>query len=404
MPRSTSILSYRTLVAVVFAAIAVTVVACSGSGTIPSSSPATLSNRQHAHGGSKTQYTFSFQTVDHTQGGSDSRITGIDQRSAEIVGLNGTSTDNYSSWTAQTPYPSSTGYRAFRSKNYPYAGSTYMAAIYNGFYQSGTVFSPPPSQYLDCTACGVVFYSKGQGTGYNNPNCGSVPCQWTFIQDPNEGSGNCAATEVLGMAYYNLLVGFYKTGASSCGTQAFEEYYDGSGEYFGDFSVPHADSDSTRATGMNEEGNVVGTAKFNGNDEGWYYQEATYCTGLMAPQAKATYPLAVNWENEVVGYYLDAKQQTHGFLLLNPAAPPANQVWQTIDEPDASNYTVVSDINTHRYLTGWYQDAYGHNHGFVATCTNCNLKDSSRRVRDATERPATKRQNCTVGNLVWRRR
>jgi probable HAF family extracellular repeat protein len=141
---------------------------------------------------------------------------------------------------------------------------------------------------------------------------------------------------------------------------------------FVDFQVPGADPNTTQATAVNEKGQTVGTAGFSGVPLGWYYDDTSYSTKLSMPGSTGTYPMGINWEGQVVGYYTDYQQNTHGFLLLNPGAPPSEQTWETIDEPNASNYTVVSHINTHRYITGWYKDSNGHLHGFVGTCVGSN--------------------------------
>jgi hypothetical protein len=82
--------------------------------------------------------------------------------------------------------------------------------------------------------------------------------------------------------------------------------------------------------------------------------------------------MGVNWQGQVVGYYTDYQQNTHGFLLLNPAAAPSQQIWQIIDEPLANGYTVVSSMITHHSITGWYKDSNGHLNGFVGTCIGSN--------------------------------
>lgn len=303
-----------------------------------------------------------------------------------ILGTTGSTRSTYNSLVAHTPSPSGGGYREFRPRSYPHAGGTYMSAMSSAFYQGGTVFSPPPNRHLQCTTCGVTYYGKGSGTGYGDgDHCGSTPCQWTFVQDPSEGTGRCAVTEVLGMAYSNSVVGYYRTGGHDCGTQAFEAYLSPSGQSFADFNVPGADPYTTRATSLNEKGDAVGTALFDGVTKGWYYVDASYCTRLAAPKSTATYFLGINWEDQIVGYYVDRSQVTHGFILLNPAS--SGRVWETVDAPAADNYTVVSDINTHHYITGWYRALHGRMRGFVGTCTNCEKGQDERRGGDPQAAP-----------------
>jgi hypothetical protein len=402
--------SRQNFAALAFAAIAVTIAACSGNGTTPSSSSSLLPTVKSNHTATPPPYTYTFQPVDNTLGGQDSRVTAINEKASTVLGLNGTTPNTYDSWSAHTPLPSSTSFREFRTKDYPGAGGTYMAAMTSDFYQAGTVFAPPPSGGLACTACGVIHFNKGSGINYGS-GCGSSACEWTFFADPNEGAGNCAATNVLGMSGRNVVVGYYLQGSNSCGTQAFEGYFDTSGaEYFADFDVPGADPNTTQATGVNEEGNAVGTASFKGRPQGWFYIDATYCTGLQAPDSSATYPLSINWEDQVAGYYFDNNQHAHGFLLLNPSAMRSKQVWETVDDPAANGYTVVSDINTHHYITGWYQDKYSTLHGFVGTCTSSICTGAGPRGHEGRSAPVGAGKSkgsgpcITSSSLKWRKR
>ncbi len=394
------------MAAIAFAAIAVGVGACSSNGT-SSSSNAVIPSAAAGHS-TPPPYTFTFAPVDYVQGGNSTRVTAIDERSSIVTGVSGNGPNTYSGWTAHTPLPLSTGFREFKTHNFPSASGTYLAAMSSGFYQAGTVFSPPPSSGLSCNACGVIHDNQGSGNGYNGGWCGTNRCEWTFFVDPNQGTGNCAVTEVTGLSDQSLVVGYYEQGASNCGTQAFEAYYTQSGEYYADFSVPGADANTTEATGMNEEGEAVGIAQFNGHLAGWYYRAAEYCTDIAAPNATATYPMGVNWQDQVVGYYIDGSQNTHGFMLMNPDAPRSNQIWETVDDPLASNFTMVSHINTHHTITGWYKDTYGTLHGFVGTCTstNCNTGGSLKKHKRGSGPHGTSgSSNCIPsGSVIWKRR
>lgn len=380
------------LAAVTFAAVAVTIAACSSNGTIGSPTQM-IPNAKNDPTSSPTPYAYTFASIDHSQGSNTdgTRITGIDQKAGVITGVTGTVPNAYGSWVAHSPSPSATGYQIFRARTYPGAGGTYVSALSNAFNQAGTVFSPPPSSNLACTTCGFTYYNKGHGTGYSGNRCASGPCQWTFIEDPNEGTGSCAVTDVSGLDGSSIVVGYYLTGSYSCGSQAFEGYLNSNGtESFADFDVPGADANTSQATGINEKGNVVGTAQFGGVTEGWYYVNSTYYTGIKFPGASATYPLGLNWEDEVVGYYEDSKQIPHGFILFDPKAPASYQTWETVDVPQAEG-SVVSDINTHHYITGWYADASGDIDGFVGTCTNCPKKHKKHGDRSGSN-PASARQ------------
>ena len=83
-------------------------------------------------------------------------------------------------------------------------------------------------------------------------------------------------------------------------------------------------------------------------------------------KATATIANSLNWQDQVVGQYQDANGNIHGFLLDNPTSGGGAQHWQSIDEPNAAGATVVTGINNHKEITGWYVDKNGHVNGFIA--------------------------------------
>jgi hypothetical protein len=377
--------SRRNLTALTLAAIAIAVAACSGSGTTTSTNPP-LARRA----GASVPYTWNFETVDNTsQGKNNSRITGINNVEW-IVGLNGTDHADYSSWTSVPATTSGYNYESFKlGNNYPTASAdgTYISAITNEAedYEAGTEFVTPSSGPLTCKICAIVYdaygNASGGGTGYGAPGgCGnaSQTCTWTLLQDSNEGRDSCAVTEGEGIGDPEILVGYYETGSSSCGTQAFESYYSyATGETFVNFNVPGAGAHTTEATGTNGEGDVVGTAQLAGSSliTGWYYIDAQYCTGLSFPKSNVnTYPLGLNWQDQIVGYYEGSDSVPHGFLLTDPTDAQNSQNWEEVTFTNSTggtppnNNTVVTGINTHHTITGWYTDSSGDYHGFVGIC------------------------------------
>jgi hypothetical protein len=123
--------------------------------------------------------------------------------------------------------------------------------------------------------------------------------------------------------------------------------------------------ESAEATGINLRGDIVGTKKGqDGETEGWLLRGSAYAE-FSYPGSSKTEALAVNYEEQVVGYYVDSNGM-HGFVLTNPENP-SQQFWQSIDEPNAAGVTVVTSINVHHTITGWYVDASGNTNGFVAT-------------------------------------
>lgn len=386
-------LSRRNVAAIIFIAVAIAVSACSGNGNATSSNQELPRSPGNGSSTPTPAPIWTFLTVDNAAGG-NSRITGINNATTpHAIGLNGTTHADYHSWTVHAPY---TSFDLGNNYPSPNANGTYISAIAdsNANYEAGTVFSPPPNSMLNCTTCGITYYGPGSGTSYGGPagtGCGYTACMWTFIQDPSEGSGSCAVTAALGLGDSQIVVGYYETGNSNCGYQAFEShYFPSTGESFVDFNVPNAAPNTTEATAVNGLGDVTGIATFGSSTEGWFYADGLYCTGLMVPGAAYTYPLGINWSDDIVGYYQDTNTppQVHGFMLYRPSSP-TNLVWvNPIDEPNAyqSAYTVVSGASNHRTITGWYKDQSSKLHGFIATCLSDCGKSPSQSERKLGER------------------
>ncbi|HYL27745.1 MAG TPA: hypothetical protein VEW74_07905, partial [Candidatus Nitrosotalea sp.] len=77
-----------------------------------------------------------------------------------------------------------------------------------------------------------------------------------------------------------------------------------------------------------------------------------------------TEALAVNWQDQIVGSYIDSLGATHAFVLTNPLNQPN---WQSVDEPKALGLTVLTSIQDHDYMVGYYLDGSGKINGFLAT-------------------------------------
>jgi hypothetical protein len=77
------------------------------------------------------------------------------------------------------------------------------------------------------------------------------------------------------------------------------------------------------------------------------------------PGALDTLILGLNNEGTVVGKYISAQEQGHGFIY-------SAGVYKTIDDPDGVGNTLVNGINNLGTVVGFYTDAKGNTDGFVA--------------------------------------
>ncbi|MGC2405066.1 MAG: hypothetical protein WA431_01485 [Candidatus Cybelea sp.] len=245
-------------------------------------------------------------------------------------------------------------------RNYS-SGVTYMSSV-EGNYQAGTIFNLTTAP--GCTGggtCGFIYHDN-------------TAQPWTLLKDPKE-NGQCPVTEVTGLADSQIVVGYYEVNkASGCQNRPFEAYAQGSGETYADFSVPGTWV-SAEATGVNESNDTIGTmTAASGATTGWYYSDAYYCIGIQYPYATNTYPMGINWQDQVVGYYTDYMGFAHGFVLNNPVQWSSPSQWQAVSYPPTiiEPNTILSNISDHHWISGWYKDANGHDNGFIGECTNCS--------------------------------
>jgi hypothetical protein len=303
-----------------------------------------------------SQYTFLPVDYPTSPPASPNVVTGINQ-DGSIVGVfgNGCGGNNpYNSWMSTDKGPPWTH---FQLDNYSSAAGTYLASLDSNEQENG--------------AAGWVCSPNGRaGTwGAIRP---TLSGSWYLV--PPSGTGPNAVTQILGLNDWVTGVGFFKDGAGVahpfavncpnlvCGTSASSYFSPGL-------------SSSARAVSMNTKGDVVGVMTVGSTTEGWYYVDGGYYT-FQIPQGSGTntVPYGINWQDEIVGTYVDGYGVTHGFVLGD--GTKGGKGFTTFDEPNArSSTTILTDINDHECISGSYQDTSGTQHGFVAMPTNlifCN--------------------------------
>jgi uncharacterized membrane protein len=280
-------------------------------------------------GPSPTPYNWNFVTVNDPSSSTSSRVLGIDDL-GQVVG-------NFGSGTPSDPshgFSSLTPYTQFRTLNFPLAVNTVATSI------SGTRI--------------VAGYFVDNSPGRHTFGFIRNRAIWTYYKDFKTPKGPNTVNELLGINDSGIAVGFYK---DSYGNDMPYELADG---HYQPLRPPGAVT--AMATGINKPGDITGAETLaSGVTEGWALRNGVYSQFSYAG-ASSTQAFAINYQGEIVGSYVDGAG-THGFILTSLS----QQQWQSIDEPNAAGVTVVTSINDHHTISGWYVDASGRTNGFVAT-------------------------------------
>jgi hypothetical protein len=278
---------------------------------------------------------FNYVTVDNPDSNAN-EVTAINQLGKIVGEYGGGSGSNI-----PQSYTSEPNYTKFRNENEPDSQGTFATSMSSNRLMAGFVVDP--NGYG-----GTEGFVKRKG-------------QWTLLADPSVGTGGNEVTKILGINDSENAVGFY---LNPSGTEVpFEANV--SQKAFINLTPPGAVGNA-EATGINGKGDIVGWEKSSKGIIGWYLQAGTYYP-FSYSGGTSTYALSVGWSDQVAGYYTDSNGGMHGFILTGPSKGGAEQVWQTIDEPNAVYGTVVTGINTHHHICGYYYDKSDVQHGFVAT-------------------------------------
>jgi hypothetical protein len=331
---STCWLQHRMLAGLTIGLTALAIAACSGTNSTTSSGnvlPA-HSDVRRATDPSPTPYSYKFVTVDAPGSSTFTRVLGVDDL-GQIVGYYGSGTPSDPSHGFSSLVP----YTKFKTLNFPLAVNTVATSI------SGTRI--------------VAGYFEDNSPGHHTFGFIRNRAIWTYYKDFNTPKGPESVNELLGVNDSGIAVGFYKDSYGN------DIPYELAGGHYETLHPPGAVT--AMATGINKPGDIMGTETLaSGVTEGWILRNGTY-TPFSYSGAISTQAFAINYQEQVAGSYTDTAG-THGYILTKVGSP-SGQIWQSIDEPNAAGVTVVTSINDHHTITGWYVDASGHTNGFVAT-------------------------------------
>jgi hypothetical protein len=300
-------------------------------GAVPNASAVADPTRSYPKP-SPTPYVFKFETVNDPGSRSYTQVMGVEDL-GQIVGGYRTSASGASrGFTSLEPYSK------FKGIDYPSAISTVPTSLSNNRLIAG--------------------YFTDNSSGHHTWGFIRDRGVWTQYKDPKTPKGPNSVNELLGINDSDIAVGFY---VDSYGRDQPYELYGG---HYQPLKPPGALS--AVASGINWRGDIVGSETLSdGTTEGWFLRDGTYYQ-LSYPHAKQTQALALNFQDQIVGSYVDGSGGVHGYILTDPKSN-VNRYWQAIDEPDAVGTTVITSINDHHAISGWFVGSDGDTNGFTAT-------------------------------------
>jgi hypothetical protein len=326
----------RTLLSIASSASMLLVAACSG-GAMPSSAiPSVPSADAVARAGASASRvlpnrSFVFTTLDDQADPTFNQLLGINDHGV-IAGYFGIGSPSHPNkgYTLVPPY----GQSNYMNENFPGSVQTQVTAIDN----------------------------KGNTAGFwvnaKNVNRGFIEWNGVFTsyKDPHTGRGT--VNQILGLNDSGIAVGFYTDGHGNNHGFSLNQAN-------GNFKaiVPPGGAASVTATGINDNGDIVGIVTSGGQTSS-FLRVGTHFSLLSFPGGSNTQALGVNKNDAIVGSYLDGSGVMHGFLLTNPLT---HAKWQSIDDPNGIGSTVVNGLNDKGDLVGFYTDAAGNVDGMLAT-------------------------------------
>lgn len=285
-----------------------------------------------SHRAAAASYTFT--TLDDQADPTFNQLLGINSHNV-IAGYFGSGAD------AQHP---NKGYRLTP----PYGQGNYLNENFPGSAQTQVTG-------IDNLGNTAGFWVTAGGT-----NRGFIEWNGVFTSYTNPATPHVTGSvnQLLGINNAGTAVGFYNDKNGHSHAYALNQAT-------GQFTPIHVPGVSVVATGINNNGAIVGTATDAAHNTTSWLKIGTSLTAFQFPGGTDTQAFGINTKNQIVGSYLDGAGVLHGFVLTNPLGPASH--WQTIDDPNGVGSTVVNGINTAGDLVGFYTDAAGHTDGMLAT-------------------------------------
>jgi hypothetical protein len=246
------------------------------------------------------------------------------------------------------------GYFGSGAAGHPNKGYTLSPPYGQGNYTNENF---PGSVQTQVTAINNLGYTAGFWIDGNGNNFGFIEWNGVFTSYKNPHTGKGTVNQLLGLNDKGIAVGFY-TDANGI-NHAYKL-----NQNTGKFSaiVPPGGTNAL-ATGINDNGDVVGFLTAPGGSVVGFLLKGTTFTEFDFPNSTNTTPFGVNKSDQIVGGYVDSAGKMHGFLLSNPLS---HAHWQSINDPNGVGTTTVNGINDSAHLVGFYVDGAGNTDGFLA--------------------------------------
>jgi uncharacterized membrane protein len=267
------------------------------------------------------------------------------------------------------PQPSGPHYKFSKPINYPNAIWTFAYAINDegqivGYYYDNH----------NCNSCGFskvgsqftsIYCTEGIGTTANAvSNKGEVVGGYVDIDTDYgfilQSSGSClslnpfnsGSSAASGVNDDGDIVGYY----SHNGLGNFQGFLYANGNYT---NVACEGWPNTFAFSINDAGVIVGAVE---NSDGSIYNAFVYKSGkcsVFSFRNRSTLAWGINKQGQISGYYLSSDGSAHGWVKTG-------KKFATLDYP-AALATSVGALNDKGQVAGAYEDSTGAYHGFVAT-------------------------------------
>jgi hypothetical protein len=291
----------------------------------------------HAHQATAASTSYTFSTLDDQNDPTFNQLLGINSHNV-IAGYFGSGADAAhpnKGYLINAPY----GQASYTDENFPGSAQTQVTGLNNKGDTAG-------------------FWVDGHGT-----NHGFVEWNGVFesFNDPKTPHMAGSANQLLGINDAGVAVGFY---TDANGNNHAYEVNQATG-VFTAIKIPG--EVSTVATGINNNGDIVGTGTDANKVTTSWLLHAGHLTTYQFQGGSDTQALGVNDHDEIVGSYLDASGTMHGFTLKNPLGQTSQ--WQSIDDTAGNampGTTVVNGINDAGDLVGFYTDTAGNVDGMLA--------------------------------------